>query len=139
MQGLTVEQREMSTMQRPTETAADVTKLLSEQYCLQSTTITELVSFDSRNFALEAVSLPSHNHMKVPASEGDSCNEEDSPDKFVLKIFNSWLSSAERLPTTRQQIRCSEYLRQRGFRCPKIIRTRSGELFARTPSDWYTQ
>lgn len=126
----------------PSLTAADVTGILGSHYRLQTMNITELVSFDSRNFAVDAVHSNEHSEKETPAAvsnvdETQGESELAPGQKLVLKVFNSGLCTAEKLPTTRQQIVCSQFLRQRGFLCPEVVHTSKGELMAHTSSDKY--
>lgn len=63
---------------RPSASVADVTQILAQHYNLQVLSITELVSFDSRNFAVEAVPLKKKLHRKA---EHDDEAENDSPSR----------------------------------------------------------
>ena len=128
---------------RPPLTEADATVILARHYSLQAQNIAELVSFDSRNFAVEAVPLVSCEHSEKETQGEGADQAESTPrspplcQKLVLKVFNRELCTVEKLPTTRQQIVCSQFLRQQGFLCPEIVHTSKGELMARTTSDKY--
>ncbi|XP_076462351.1 hydroxylysine kinase-like [Babylonia areolata] len=136
----------MSRGNRPTETSADVIQALADCYDLKARQVTDLVSYSSRNFAVEVEPQYSGKCIGDEAvqagADAENCTErtaqKESSQKLVLKIFNSALCTERTLPKTRQQVRCSQFLRQRGFKCPLVIRTCHGEMFGCAASQSHT-
>jgi hypothetical protein len=143
---------------RPSATVADAISLLQDHYGLYAFEAKELISFDSRNFAVVARTLASEDDderrkkyesdllgfggtrpCESSRSECEPCCFDSCPhtsnvhQHFVLKVFNSALSSPDTLPATKKKIQCSMFLRQNGFLCPDIVYTTAGDMFAYDP------
>jgi hypothetical protein len=143
---------------RPSATVADAISLIQDHYGLYAFEVKELISFDSRNFAIVARTLASEDDderrkkcesdlqelggtrpCESSRSECelccfDSCRHTSNVHQhFVLKVFNSALSSTDTLPATKKKIQSSMFLKQNGFLCPDIVYTTAGDMFAHDP------